>query len=112
MLKQFSINIVSQMGRTLCRYRGNSFVEFIDELAYNFHRSLNNRNFNMKNNGELRVIRLLSQIQPRLFFNVRANIGKWSKLVSELFPGCVIHAFETVLKTHTLNDCAPIEKEK
>jgi precorrin-6B methylase 2 len=66
----------------------------------NFHRRLNNVNFNIEKNGELRVLQKLAKIDPKCIFDVGANKGDWSQIVSKLYPSCTIHAFEIVPSTY------------
>ena len=85
----------------LCKFRGNKFIDSIEKVCDLFHRKLNNVNFDLNSNGELRVLQILSQHDFRIFFDVGANKGDWSKLVISMFPerAITIHAFEIVPQT-------------
>ncbi len=100
MLSKIFMKIASFTGFILCKYRGNQFVETITQCTYIFHRFLNNKNFDMKSNGELRVLKILAQSDPKCVFDVGANIGEWSQLMSKICPTCTIHAFEIVPSTY------------
>lgn len=90
---------MSKIGRFLCRHRGNGFVEaVVSEVSY-FSKDLNNQNWDMSKNGELRVLQCLEIITPKIIFDVGANVGEWSILVSNLYPKCTIHSFEIVPST-------------
>lgn len=95
----FIFRIIGRFGRQLCRYRGMRFADGIETLCDTFHRALNNVDFSMESNGELRVLRIMSELQPTVIFDVGANRGEWSQLVSEMSPSCAIHAFEIVPST-------------
>lgn len=56
--------------------------------------------FDMENNGELRVMKLLGVIDPRCVYDVGANRGEWSRLMADLYPSCQIHAFEILPSTY------------
>lgn len=88
------------IGRMLCNYRGNRAVEALNNLAYVFHQRLNNVNFDININGEMNVLNALKEQHLQCFFDVGANTGEWSKLVSGLFPSSRIHAFEVVPSTY------------
>lgn len=100
MIMKLPNKIVSYMARLLCIYRGKRFAEAIEQICDKFHRGLNNVDFNMKRNGELRLLRIISShFHPKCIFDVGANKGEWSQLVSKMNPSCVIYAFEIVPST-------------
>ncbi len=90
---------MSKIGRLLCRYRGSSFVEAVVAEVSSFNKDLNNLNWDMSTNGELRALRCLEVISPKVVFDVGANVGEWSKIVSRMYPKCEIHAFEIIPST-------------
>jgi FkbM family methyltransferase len=83
----------------LCRYRGVPLVDAFEVAVDKFHRKLDNVDFDMSRNGELRVIRALRALAPQVVFDVGAHKGDWSRLVSNFYPECAIHAFEVVPET-------------
>jgi len=91
---------VSYIGRYLCNFRGKRFAEEIERIVDLFHRGLNNVNFDIERNGELRVLMLFSKFKPTCFFDIGANKGSWSQMVSEMNPSSIIHAFEIVPSTY------------
>ena len=99
MLRKIIRRIMSKTGRFLCRHRGNGFVEAVVSEVSAFSRDLNNLNWDMQNNGELRVLHCLEVISPNRIFDVGANVGDWSLLVSKLYPKCEIHSFEIIPST-------------
>ncbi len=92
--------LIAGIGFKLSKYRGNRLVEAIEKAIDTFHRSINNVNFNMDHNGELRVLKILALEDPKCVFDVGANIGEWSQLASSLYPSSTIHAFEIVPSTY------------
>jgi FkbM family methyltransferase len=94
------VRLSHRMARFLCKYRGRSFAESIEQTVDTFHRRLNNVDFNMVRNGELRVLKILSKSNPKCIFDVGANKGEWCQMASQLFPSCTIHAFEIVPSTY------------
>lgn len=99
MLGKILTDTASCIARFLCNYRGKRFAEAIERSIDAFHRGLNNVDFNIERNGELRVLKILSQFNPKCIFDVGANKGDWSCLASKMNPRCVIHAFEIVPST-------------
>lgn len=98
-MKKIFLRAMSKLGRLLCRFRGNTFIDVFASGVDLFHRGLNNVDFDMASNGEMRVLDIISKKQPKCVFDVGANVGEWSLLVHRLNPGCVIHAFEIVPDT-------------
>jgi FkbM family methyltransferase len=73
------------------------------------------RGTNLKNSGEIYVLKYikkhLKDVTNPVIFDVGANIGGYSKVVSEIFKDmCVIHAFEPSQKT--FNEAASLLKSK
>ena len=87
------------IGRFLSSFRGHSIFDGVAAISKVFDKAINNVNFDIKTNGELRVIKLLDMIKPKCIFDVGANIGDWSNLVSSIYPECEVHAFEIVPAT-------------
>ncbi len=89
------------MANYLCKFRGNQFIDSIENICDLFHRKLNNVNFDLDSNGELRVLQILSKYNCKIFFDVGANKGDWSKLVLSMFSESTItiYAFEIVPQT-------------
>lgn len=99
MLSKGLVRAFSMIGKYLCRFRGNHFVDMLALVISALRQQLENMNFNMDQNGELRVLRLLKLIKPRCAFDVGANKGDWSRLMADIYPSCQIHAFEIVPST-------------
>lgn len=53
-----------------------------------------NLNYDLRTNGETFVLRTLAQFQPRVIFDVGANVGDWSLAAKRNCPHAEIHAFE------------------
>lgn len=91
--------VVLFLGRSLCRYRGCRAVDCIEELTQQFHRGLNNVDFDQVRNGECRVIQILQKYNMDIVFDVGANVGDWSKFASEHYQSASIYAFEVLPAT-------------
>jgi len=100
MIKTLVRRIMSRIGKFLCRHRGNAFVEAIVSEISSFLRDLENLNWDMAKNGEIRVLQCLEMIKPQCIFDVGANVGEWSLLVSNMYPECEIHSFEIIPSTY------------
>jgi FkbM family methyltransferase len=95
----WSKRLTKAVANKLCTYRGRKFAEGFEKGINAFHRKLDNENFNMAENVELRVLRIFSEFDPRCIFDVGANIGQWTQIASQLCPLSTIHAFEIVQST-------------
>lgn len=98
-LSQKIVSAASRAGRALSRHRGSPFAELAKRCAVGFERALDNENFDMVSNGELRVLQIIAQQQPECLFDIGANVGEWSVLAAKLCPQAAIHAFEVVPST-------------
>lgn len=53
-----------------------------------------NRHYDVHVNGEAALLAALAPFQPRVLFDVGANIGEWSEVATKALPAAMIHAFE------------------
>ena len=109
MMKKFLLKIINSGAMYLAKHRGDILVEKLVSQFDAFSRKVNNVNFDMRNNGELRVLNILSEYNFNLLFDVGANAGQYSSLLRKLFPRARIHAFEIVPSTYN-KLCANINK--
>jgi FkbM family methyltransferase len=89
----------SRFADHMCRHRGRWFADALEIGIDLFHKKLNNVNFDIERNGELRVLEMIAARQPKCIFDVGANVGDWSSLAVKLCPLSTIHAFEVVPTT-------------
>jgi len=79
---------------------------FIAKLIADGCKSLNqkyeNRNYDFHTNGEEVLLRKLSKYDFNILFDVGGNIGDYSKLLRDNFPGAEIHIFEIVKENISL----------
>jgi FkbM family methyltransferase len=98
-LEMFAAKAASAVGMTLCRFRGTPLFDGLERVVDRFHRRLNNVDFEMRRNGEARVLDVMARFQPRCIFDVGANVGDWTATAAARMPSCTIHAFEIVPAT-------------
>ena len=84
----------------VCRHRKNFLFRLADKVAVKFHRGFENENFDWDTNGERRVLEAMGVVNPRVIFDVGANVGDWSMLANSLYPAAQIHSFEAVSETY------------
>lgn len=87
------------IGGWLSTFGSRSFIAGLMDVSKSFDKALNNVNFDIKKNGELRVLKIVAAKNPKCIFDVGANVGEYTHMVKELCPGCVIHSFEIVPET-------------
>lgn len=92
-------NAAAKVGRKLAQFRGHRVTEALEYGVGAFHRAINNVDFDMVKNGELRVLKLMSAFNPKCILDVGSNVGEWSTFASEMFPAATIHSFEIVPST-------------
>jgi len=74
--------------------RSNWLFKKLFGLAKKYIKIYENRNNDHITNGELRVIKILAKHNPKVVFDVGANVGDWSILAEKSFPNAQVHCFE------------------
>jgi len=88
--------LVERAARWLCRHRRAWPCRWLGHLSYQVWRAYENRNFDMRTNGEEWYLRRLGKgpSPPGCVFDVGANKGEWLLLCRQCCPEAVIHSFE------------------
>ena len=71
-------------------------------LGRSINRLYENRNHDASSNGELNLLKRFSSLQPKVIFDVGANVGEYSLLVSNHCTEASIYSFEPVSKTYAM----------
>ena len=100
MIKNLLFKFINFCASLIAQHRGSVKIEKLVRQLDAFYRKLDNVDFNIKNNGELRVLNILSKFNFRILFDVGANEGQYSLLLGNIFPEAKIHAFEIVPATY------------
>lgn len=75
-------------------------METVRKASQVIYRLIENENYDLNENGELRVLQLLRQSgKVRTILDVGANIGEYTRIAAQLFPNARIHSFEPVERT-------------
>lgn len=89
--------ILKTLRRELPRHRRNPIIRFARRAAQVTYRLIENDNYNIRENGEERVLVLVAKhLEVATVFDVGANVGEYAAVATELFPLAAIHAFEPV----------------
>lgn len=70
---------------------------FAYKFAFNYLKGYRNHIYKMENNGEKDLLERFcncTESRPKVFFDVGANAGEWSKLVAGKYPDAMVHSFE------------------
>jgi FkbM family methyltransferase len=59
----------------------------------------NGYSYDFAKNGESELLTRMAALRPTLVFDVGANVGDWSAIAAEKFPGAIVHCFEISKKT-------------
>src|SRR5208282_3016417 len=80
----------------LCRHRRIWPCSLLGRASYLVWRAYENRNFDMRTNGEEWCLRQFGKgnLQVKCVLDVGANVGDWLLLCRQHLPGADIHAFE------------------
>jgi len=80
----------------LCRHRRIWPCTWLGRVSYLVWRAYENRNFDMRTNGEEWCLRQIGngKLQAKCAFDVGANVGEWLLLCRQYLPDTTIHAFE------------------
>ena len=65
-----------------------------------YTKSYNNLNYDMKSNGEYRLLDKLARLETKVIFDVGANKGEYAKACLSRFKDAELHAFELVPETY------------
>jgi FkbM family methyltransferase len=69
-------------------------------VANAYARGYNNLNYDMKTNGEYRLLDRLARLETTTIFDVGANKGAYARACLSRFAGAELHAFELVPETY------------
>ncbi|MEZ4742405.1 MAG: FkbM family methyltransferase [Bdellovibrionota bacterium] len=78
----------------IARFRNKILIRTLAKMAAAFTKGYENYSFNPLLNGELRVIKVLSNFNPDLIFDVGANHGHWTSTAQKILPQTQFHCFE------------------
>lgn len=91
---------VLRLVETLGAGRDRPDVKAFAEFCRLFLRAYENCDYDLQRNGEAWLLRSLAPFEPRVVFDVGANVGDWSLLAAECLANAGLHAFEIVPDTH------------
>jgi len=89
----------SRGARCVPRHRRARPARQIAGAAATYLRWHSNVDYEPAFNGELRVVRAMSRLDPAVVFDVGANVGDWTETALEAFPAAHVHCFEIVPAT-------------
>jgi FkbM family methyltransferase len=88
-----------RLGSFIARHRRNRPISKIAGLCQRYLAWYGNLSYDMRTNGETFVVQTLSTFQPRVLFDVGANVGEWSVAAKRCCPSADIHSFEIAQPT-------------
>ena len=95
-----SEDVIHRIAKFFARNRDNRWVGRVDRRLLIVHEGYENLNYDMRMNGELRVLTKLAKTgSVTVVFDVGANRGDWTDLAKKTIPGIQIHAFEIIPET-------------
>jgi len=89
----------ARLGQRGSERRDSRLHRLIDTCAVRYHQTFENLNYEMQQNGESRVLKILQTADPRCVFDVGANQGDWTTMVCQTLPQAHIHSFEVAPPT-------------
>src|SRR5690606_37048863 len=84
------------LGRFLCKNRRKKWAATLGQLVKGLYFSYENHNYNFSTNGELFLVKKLSQFDTKIVFDVGANIGTWSQIGLRHFEKAEFYIFEII----------------
>lgn len=89
----------------------NSLGKTLKILSSSIHHALENKMNDNELSGEYRVLRILAKNNPKVVFDIGANVGNWTKKLKQYSPKSVVYSFEPIPQTfETL--CRNLKEEK
>jgi FkbM family methyltransferase len=87
------------MKRLFKRNTHNLFFKLISSAGRSINRLYENRNHDIRSNGEEWLIKKIKAVNPTVFFDVGANTGKYCKEIKKHHPQAQAFCFEPVQST-------------
>lgn len=88
-----------RLGVFVARHRRRPLIRKLAGLCRRYLTWYGNHNYDLWTNGEAFVLKALAPFQPRVLFDVGANVGDWSIASRALCPSAEIHALEIARPT-------------
>src|SRR4051794_7754822 len=85
--------------RPTARARRNPVLKTAAQLCRQYLKWFGNASYKPERNGERWLLSTLQTEPIRTVVDVGANVGNWSLMAAELFPGATIYALEAVPAT-------------
>lgn len=89
----------SKRRNKIAYFRRSKSEKKLGELVLAIYRAYLNLNFNIQENGEERILMLLSKENPEFVFDVGANVGNWAISFHAMSPFSKIYSFEPIAET-------------
>jgi FkbM family methyltransferase len=67
---------------------------YLNRLARGYTHAFHDYSYDCRLNGEQTLLQKIAHVDPRVIFDVGANVGEWTTLAARICPQAVIHAFE------------------
>lgn len=104
--------------RLLKRNCHNVFFKGLAGFGRSLNRFYENRNHDIYSNGELTILKKISEFDPQIIVDGGANTGDYSLAIKQVIPDCKLYSFEPVESTfqqlvENVQDCQnviPINK--
>lgn len=88
-----------RLGAFVARRRRSLLMRKIAGFCRRYLNWYGNLSYDLQTNGEAFVLETLGSFQPRVLFDVGANVGEWSSIAKVHCPGADVHAFEIAKPT-------------
>jgi FkbM family methyltransferase len=93
---------MSAIKRSFKRNTHNKLFKALAGFGRALNRLYENRNHDLYSNGEYTVLKKISKLKPSVIIDGGANIGKYSRVCTELIPDALIYSLEPVEETFKL----------
>jgi FkbM family methyltransferase len=90
---------MSELKRIFKRNSHNLIFKSLAGFGRALNRLYENRNHDIRSNGEMTVLKKISRLKPSVIIDGGANVGDYSLLVNSLMPDCIVYSFEPVDQT-------------
>jgi len=80
----------------------NNFVgKFLGVISNSLRNALENKMNDNELSGEYRIVRKLAKLNPKVVFDVGANVGIWTQELKKYSPDSIVYLFEPIPDTFT-----------
>lgn len=93
------MNFKKKLFHLITLQKRNFLGKALEKLSSSARNALENKMNDNELSGEFRVLRIVGKSNPKVVFDVGANVGNWTKELKKFSPSSTVYLFEPVPQT-------------